>query len=115
MMIATLLLVISVVGLLIMGLGNNNCLGRWLQPQYTKVMDRLQERQDARRARSSDAISSRFAAFVVNAIVLVIVLLMFGAGELIWPDRESSGLARLALLAIFVYVAYQVGKQAGKV
>ena len=109
-----LMLLVSIGLLVLMGLGNNNRLGGWLQPRYTRTMDRLQQRQDARTARSVDSSWGRYAGYVGEAVVVAVLLLMFGAGQLIWPDEGSGSLGRILLLAIFLYAAYSMGKQSGR-
>ena len=55
-----------------------------------------------------------FAKHLVDGIFLVLILFMFGAGNLIWPDEEMTGLGRLLLFVVLAYLTYRIGIGVGR-
>jgi len=88
--------------LALIGLGNNGRLGSWLQPTYTKAMDRLQQMHDNQDQRRS---VSRNTYFLISITVVVVLY-----GFVFWVgSRFGAPAGWLTLLALIPVSAVLFG------
>lgn len=97
-MFLSFLIIVGVLALV--GLGNNNRLGGWLQPKYTRTMDRLQEMQDEQGQRRS---MSRNAFLLIGiSIVVAFYGVVFWVGSRF--GAPAGVLALFALIPVSMWV-----------
>jgi hypothetical protein len=57
---------------------------------------------------------SKTHKYIGEVLLLVLLLWMFGFGNLIWPQEGITAAGRLFLFVLLVYVVYRVGVATGK-